>query len=195
MTRYRAVVYGDRLDQRFSPAAAARPDGMGGASSRTGRSTLGSRSERRLSVAFGRFSPAGVCSSSVCCRRCPRRCRAVPGSADGRGRLGDGHGHARRVHGHRRDPRAGPAGAIDVRHRAVQRRRAADSEDGRRTARRSKTGDVVAEFDAVTLRRTIQEKQSELRSAKAELEQGDAQSKITVEETAGGGRERASSRS
>jgi multidrug efflux pump subunit AcrA (membrane-fusion protein) len=45
-----------------------------------------------------------------------------------------------------------------------------------------KTGDVVAEFDAVTLRRTIQEKQSELRSASAELEQGDAQSQITVEE-------------
>jgi HlyD family secretion protein len=45
-----------------------------------------------------------------------------------------------------------------------------------------KAGDVVAEFDAVTLRRTIQEKQSELRSAKAELEQGHAQSKIAVEE-------------
>ena len=45
-----------------------------------------------------------------------------------------------------------------------------------------KAGDVVAEFDAVTLRRTIQEKQSELRSAIAELEQGDAQSQITVEE-------------
>ena len=45
-----------------------------------------------------------------------------------------------------------------------------------------KNGDVVAEFDAVTLRRTIQEKQSELRTAKAELTQGEAQSKITVEE-------------
>jgi multidrug resistance efflux pump len=45
-----------------------------------------------------------------------------------------------------------------------------------------KAGDVVAEFDAVTLRRTIQEKQSELRAANAELQQGDAQSKITVEE-------------
>jgi multidrug efflux pump subunit AcrA (membrane-fusion protein) len=45
-----------------------------------------------------------------------------------------------------------------------------------------KNGDVVAEFDAVTLRRTIQEKQSELRTAKAELMQGEAQSKITVEE-------------
>jgi multidrug efflux pump subunit AcrA (membrane-fusion protein) len=32
-------------------------------------------------------------------------------------------------------------------------------------------GDVVAEFDAVALRRTIQEKQSELRSATAELRQ------------------------
>lgn len=45
-----------------------------------------------------------------------------------------------------------------------------------------KSGDVVAEFDAVTLRRTIQEKQSELRTAKAELTQGEAQSRITVEE-------------
>jgi multidrug efflux pump subunit AcrA (membrane-fusion protein) len=45
-----------------------------------------------------------------------------------------------------------------------------------------RAGDVVAEFDAVTLRRTIQEKQSELRSANAELQQGDAQSKIAVEE-------------
>jgi multidrug efflux pump subunit AcrA (membrane-fusion protein) len=45
-----------------------------------------------------------------------------------------------------------------------------------------KAGDVVAEFDAVTLRRTIQEKQSELRSVKAELQQGQAQSDITMEE-------------
>jgi HlyD family secretion protein len=43
-------------------------------------------------------------------------------------------------------------------------------------------GDVVAEFDAVTLRRTIQEKQSELRRATAELEQGEAQQRIAVEE-------------
>ena len=47
-------------------------------------------------------------------------------------------------------------------------------------------GDVVAEFDAVTLRRTIQEKQSELRSALAELDQGQAQQRITVEERQGG---------
>lgn len=45
-----------------------------------------------------------------------------------------------------------------------------------------KGGDVVAEFDAVTLRRTIQEKQSELRTAKAELDQAAAQAKITLEE-------------
>lgn len=44
------------------------------------------------------------------------------------------------------------------------------------------SGDVVAEFDAVTLRRTIQEKQSELRTAKAELAQAEAQSRITLEE-------------
>lgn len=43
-------------------------------------------------------------------------------------------------------------------------------------------GDVVAEFDAVNLRRTIQEKQGELRSAQAELEQNGAQSRITLEE-------------
>ncbi|ODS58144.1 MAG: hypothetical protein ABS36_04465 [Acidobacteria bacterium SCN 69-37] len=43
-------------------------------------------------------------------------------------------------------------------------------------------GDVVAEFDAVNLRRTIQEKQGELRSSRAELEQTTAQSRITIEE-------------
>lgn len=45
-----------------------------------------------------------------------------------------------------------------------------------------KAGDVVAEFDAVNLRRTIEEKQGELRSAKAELEQNQAQSAITLQE-------------
>jgi HlyD family secretion protein len=45
-----------------------------------------------------------------------------------------------------------------------------------------KAGDVVAEFDAVTMRRTIQDKQSELRSALAELQQAKAQSTITLEE-------------
>jgi HlyD family secretion protein len=43
-------------------------------------------------------------------------------------------------------------------------------------------GDIVVEFDAVTLRRTIQEKQGELRSAQAELERHDAQARITLEE-------------
>jgi HlyD family secretion protein len=43
-------------------------------------------------------------------------------------------------------------------------------------------GDVVAEFDAVNLRRTIQEKQGELRSVQAELEQNTAQARITLEE-------------
>lgn len=43
-------------------------------------------------------------------------------------------------------------------------------------------GDIVAEFDAVNLRRTIQEKQGELRSAQAELEQNAAQARITLEE-------------
>ena len=45
-----------------------------------------------------------------------------------------------------------------------------------------KPNDVVAEFDAMTMRRTIQEKQSDLRSALAELDQGRAQSRITLEE-------------
>jgi len=44
------------------------------------------------------------------------------------------------------------------------------------------TGDVVVRFDAVNLRRTIQEKQSELRSAVATLEQGEAQRSITLKE-------------
>jgi multidrug resistance efflux pump len=45
-----------------------------------------------------------------------------------------------------------------------------------------KAGEVVAEFDAMTMRRTILEKQSDLRSAQAGFEQLKAQSKITLEE-------------
>jgi HlyD family secretion protein len=45
-----------------------------------------------------------------------------------------------------------------------------------------KAGDVVAEFDAITMRRTIQDKQSELRSAVAEVQQAKAQTTITLEE-------------
>lgn len=45
-----------------------------------------------------------------------------------------------------------------------------------------KAGEIVAEFDAVNLRRTIQEKQGELRSAQAELQQSGAQARITLEE-------------
>jgi multidrug efflux pump subunit AcrA (membrane-fusion protein) len=45
-----------------------------------------------------------------------------------------------------------------------------------------KEGDTVAEFDAITMRRTIQDKQSELRSAEAEVQQARAQSTITLEE-------------
>ena len=45
-----------------------------------------------------------------------------------------------------------------------------------------KAGDIVAEFDAITIRRTIQEKQSELRSAIAERDQAKAQAMITLEE-------------
>jgi multidrug resistance efflux pump len=47
-----------------------------------------------------------------------------------------------------------------------------------------KTGDVVVEFDASTLRRTMQEKQSELKQAEAEIEQAVAQARITKEQNA-----------
>lgn len=47
-----------------------------------------------------------------------------------------------------------------------------------------KKGDVVAQFDAITLRRTIQERQSELRGAQAELKQSEAQSRIVDEQQA-----------
>jgi multidrug efflux pump subunit AcrA (membrane-fusion protein) len=45
-----------------------------------------------------------------------------------------------------------------------------------------KKGDVVAQFDAITLRRTIQERQSELRGAEAELKQTAAQARIVDEQ-------------
>ena len=45
-----------------------------------------------------------------------------------------------------------------------------------------KAGDVVIEFDASTLRRTMQEKQSELKQAEAEIEQTLAQARITKEQ-------------
>lgn len=45
-----------------------------------------------------------------------------------------------------------------------------------------KEGDVVAEFDAITMRQTIMQKQSELRGAMAEMDQMRAQTKITLEE-------------
>ena len=47
-----------------------------------------------------------------------------------------------------------------------------------------KPGDVVVQFDGSTLQRTIQEKQSELRQADAEIEQQRAQSRITEEQNA-----------
>lgn len=47
-----------------------------------------------------------------------------------------------------------------------------------------KKGDVVAQFDAITLRRTIQERQSELRGAQAELKQSEAQARIVDEQQA-----------
>jgi len=45
-----------------------------------------------------------------------------------------------------------------------------------------KAGEVVAEFDAITMRQTIMQKQSELRGAMAETDQMRAQTKITLEE-------------
>jgi HlyD family secretion protein len=47
-----------------------------------------------------------------------------------------------------------------------------------------KPGDVVVEFDGSMLRRTMQEKQSELKQAEAEIEQSTAQSRITAEQNA-----------
>ena len=47
-----------------------------------------------------------------------------------------------------------------------------------------KPGDVVVQFDGSTLQRTIQEKQSELRQADAEIEQTRAQARITEEQNA-----------
>lgn len=47
-----------------------------------------------------------------------------------------------------------------------------------------KAGDVVVEFDGSTLRRTMQEKQSELKQADAEIEQATAQTHITEEQNA-----------
>jgi HlyD family secretion protein len=49
---------------------------------------------------------------------------------------------------------------------------------------RVKAGDVVVEFDGSTLRRTMQEKQSELKQSDAEIEQAMAQNRITVEQNA-----------
>ena len=47
-----------------------------------------------------------------------------------------------------------------------------------------KAGDVVVEFDGSTLKRTMQEKQSELKQAEAEIEQSNAQARITREQNA-----------
>lgn len=47
-----------------------------------------------------------------------------------------------------------------------------------------KPGDIVVEFDGSTLQRTIQEKQSELKQADAEIEQAAAQARITQEQNA-----------
>jgi multidrug efflux pump subunit AcrA (membrane-fusion protein) len=51
-----------------------------------------------------------------------------------------------------------------------------------RNGTRVKAGDVVAEFDAVTLKRTVLDKQSELRTAQGELDQAVAQNAIKLKE-------------
>jgi RND family efflux transporter MFP subunit len=48
----------------------------------------------------------------------------------------------------------------------------------------AKPGDLLVEFDPSTLRRTIQEKQSELKQADAEIEQAQAQTRIATEQNA-----------
>lgn len=47
-----------------------------------------------------------------------------------------------------------------------------------------KAGDVLVEFDSTTLRKTIQEKQSEVKQADAEIEQAKAQARIADEQNA-----------
>lgn len=47
-----------------------------------------------------------------------------------------------------------------------------------------KPGDVLIEFDSSTLRRTMQEKQSELKQVEAEIEQAEAQARISTEQNA-----------
>jgi HlyD family secretion protein len=47
-----------------------------------------------------------------------------------------------------------------------------------------KAGDIVIEFDGTVLRRTMQEKESELKQADAEIEQAMAQARITQEQNA-----------
>jgi HlyD family secretion protein len=47
-----------------------------------------------------------------------------------------------------------------------------------------KSGDVVVQFDGSLLQRTVQEKQTEVRQAEAEIEQARAQGKITEEQNA-----------
>lgn len=49
---------------------------------------------------------------------------------------------------------------------------------------RVQPGDVVVVFDGTTLRRTMQEKESELRQADAEIEQARAQAQLTAEQNA-----------
>jgi len=51
-----------------------------------------------------------------------------------------------------------------------------------RSGTRVKAGDVIVEFDAVTIKRTIEEKKSELRTVRAELAQATAQASIKEKE-------------
>lgn len=48
----------------------------------------------------------------------------------------------------------------------------------------AKPGDLLVQFDGTTLKRTVQEKQSEVKQADAEIEQAQAQARITQEQNA-----------
>ena len=91
------------------------------------------------------------------------------------------HGRVRR---HARDPRRDPAAEVDRARRRRCSRASCRSSSSRRAARSSSPATSSCEFDGSTLQRTMQEKQSELKQADAEIEQTRAQARITDEQNA-----------
>ena len=89
-----------------------------------------------------------------------------------------------RVRRHARDPRRHQAAASRSCCRRRCSRASCRSSSWRRTARRSRLATSSCSSTARLLQRTIQEKQSELRQADAEIEQARAQGKITEEQNA-----------